>query len=77
MVSNVKGRGIKRRREAGLLEWMYQVRPEDPADDSFPQKEPEVTLFFNAIIKMLVKETLISEILRGFLCSLGLIVGKA
>lgn len=69
--------GIKRLREAGILEWIYYLRPEDPADECVPQREPEVTLLSKAIIKMLVIGTLVSEILKSLLCKPELMVGKA
>lgn len=55
--------GIKRLREAGIPEWIPYVRPENPADYCVPQEKPEVTLFSKAVIKMLVRGTLVSEIL--------------
>lgn len=55
--------GIKRLRETGIQEWIPYVRPENPADYCVPQKKPEVALFSKAIIKMLVRGTLASEIL--------------
>lgn len=54
--------GIERLREAGILEWIPYVRPENPTDYCVPQEKPEVALFSKAIIKMLVRGILVSEI---------------
>lgn len=49
-------------KEAGMLEWMYYMRPGDPADSYVPQEDPEVTLFPKAINNVLVREIPASEI---------------
>ena len=62
MLSNIRGRNkeAEGNRHTGVDTY---VRPENPADYCVPQKKPEVTLFSKAIIKMLVRGTLASEIL--------------
>lgn len=58
--------GTKKLREAGMLEWMYYVRPEDLADSYVPQEDPEVTLFPKAIINVLVRDTSIRNSVVAF-----------
>ena len=59
-MSNVTGRDkmAKGCRYAGVE---YYVRPEDSADDCVPQKDPEVTLFSQAIINIFVRKLPVPE----------------